>query len=64
MLEEFVKTGREVKVIFHNTFGTSSNECLFGEIVSIDNNFIKLYDHRKQKTHYISLREVISVGER
>lgn len=63
MFETFVKSGKEAKIVFHNTFNQSKTECLFGKIEEVDSGFIKLVG-RNDDVHIVAVKDIISVSER
>ena len=63
MFETFIKSGKEAKIVFHNSFNESKTECLFGKIDEVDNGFIRLVGRNKD-VHIVAIKDTISVSER
>jgi hypothetical protein len=62
---EYIKCGRELKVIFRNETMKAHDDVAYGELQEItDNGFLKLKDLRTGDTRLVKASEVISVSPR
>jgi hypothetical protein len=64
MFEEYLNTGREVRVVFH-LFGSDGPKVgtAFGELVEVT-DFLKLKDQRTGEVRYVAVRDVVEVSPR
>lgn len=64
VFEEYLRCGREIKVVYHNSFDVSKTEVAYGELTSIDDGFLCLTDLFTHDNRYVAIKEVIAVSLR